>query len=297
MEILKYKYAYLRIVQYSTFNQRKKRRKKKVMMAGGGRWREDKPGIIVSSREINDGETVTVTCTLPIDYRGGDCRLFRRNSRIPFRLMTATDYFCDFHLTSQELLRRKPVGSKIFLKCDYHLQQYTSVSSDISAVTVWGSSPSPSLSVSRRFLSPDDSVEVTCSPPLRSVSSCHFYRDEIHVAEGSCRRNLTGKLLSIWEESTILLPVNMTCTYDPHKHRYIRSEPSNHNLLFVVDASRVTSPVDCRVSVEDDQLAAFRGGSWTFAGADGPAVTVHVTNSGPIPNETCSDVQSQTRPV
>ncbi|XP_070816875.1 uncharacterized protein [Chaetodon trifascialis] len=257
----------------------------------------DKPSIIVSRREINDGETVTLTCTVPIDYRGGDCRLFRERSRIPFRLMTATDYLCDFQLTSQELLGRRPVGSKIFFKCDYHLQQYTSVSSDVSAVTVRGSSPSPGLSVSRRFLSPDDSVEVTCSPPLRSVSTCHFYRDEIHVAEGPCRRNLTGKQLSIWEESTVLLPVNMTCRYDPHKHLHIRSEPSNHNLLFVVDASRVSSPVDCKVSVDDDQLAVFGDGSWTFAGEDGPTVTLRLTNSGPTSDETCGEVQSETRPA
>lgn len=104
----------------------------------------------------------------------------------------------------------------------------------LSVVSPSGSSPSPGLSVSRRFVSPDDSVEVTCSPPLNFVHSCHFYRDEIHIADGSCRRNLTGKQLSIWEKSTILLPVNMTCTYHPYEHRYVRSEPSNHNLLFVV---------------------------------------------------------------
>ncbi|XP_041792086.1 uncharacterized protein LOC121605999 [Chelmon rostratus] len=260
------------------------------MAAARSLW-TDKPWIIVSSAEIEDGETVEVTCTLPIDYRGGDCRLFRDNSPVPFRLKTATGYLCVFYLTSQELLGRQPVGSQIFLKCDYHIQQYTSVSSDVKGVTVWGSSPSPGLSVSRRFVSPDDSVEVTCSPPLNFVHSCHFYRDEIHIADGSCRRNLTGKQLSIWEKSTILLPVNMTCTYHPYEHRYVRSEPSNHNLLFVVDASRASSSVDCKVSVEDDQLAAFGRSSWTNVGADGPTVTVQVTNSVLMPNETCSNIQ------
>ena len=96
------------------------------------------PSIIMSSSEIEDGQTVEVTCTLPIDYRGGDCRLYRRKSRTPFKLQRATDYFCVFHLTSQELLGKKPVGSKIYLRCDYQLQQYTSVPSDMRSVTVWG---------------------------------------------------------------------------------------------------------------------------------------------------------------
>ena len=97
-----------------------------------------------------------------------------------------------------------------------------------------GSSPSPRLSVSNRLLSPDDSVEVTCFPPLHYVSSCQFYRDRVIITTGSCSMNLTGKQLAIWEKSTTLLPVNMTCTYDPHDHLDIRSEPSNHHMLFVV---------------------------------------------------------------
>lgn len=256
----------------------------------------DKPWIIVSSDEIREGETVQVTCTLPIDYRGGDCRLFRGNSPLPFRLKRATDFLCVFQLTSQQLLGEKPVGSRIHLKCDYHLQQYTSGWSDVQGVTVWGSSPSPALSVSRRFVSPADVVEVTCSPPNRFVSSCTFYRDEIIVATGSCHRNLTGKQLAIWEKSTTLLPVNMTCRYYPDRHLNIRSEPSNHNLLFVVDASQVSSSVDCKVLVEGDQLA-FRGGDRTFVGADGQTVNVQVTNSSLTANETCSNIQSHTRLV
>nr|XP_046248782.1 uncharacterized protein LOC124061194 isoform X2 [Scatophagus argus] len=246
------------------------------------------PKLIVSSHEIEDGETVKLTCILPIDYRGGDCRLFRQNSQSPFKLKTATEYSCDFYLTSQQLLGPQPVGSRVYLQCDYHLQQYTSVLSDSHGVTVWGSCPSPALSVGRRFVSPDDSVEVTCSPPLRSVHRCLFYRDEVIVARGSCSRNITGKELAIWEKSTMLLPVNLTCRYMPYEHLYILSKPSNHNLLFVVDATQASSPVECRVSVEDEQLVAFGGGSWTFAGADGPTVTIQVTNGSLTFNETCS---------
>ncbi|XP_051231621.1 uncharacterized protein LOC127349766 isoform X2 [Dicentrarchus labrax] len=244
---------------------------------------------------MEDGQVLEVTCIVPVDYTGGACRLFREDSQTPFRLQTATSYLCLFRLTSRELLGRHLVGSRVFLRCDYRLQQYTSESSDTKGVTVWGSSPSPRLSVSRRFVSPDDSVEVTCSPPLRPVFSCHFYRGEVPVAEGSCSRNLTGKQLAIWEKSTLLLPVNMTCRYDPYRGRDIRSEPSNHNLLFVVDVSQVSTSVDCRVSVEDDQLTAFIGSSWTSVGADGQTVTVQVTNSSLTSNETCNNLQSQTR--
>ncbi|XP_071328941.1 uncharacterized protein [Trachinotus anak] len=250
-------------------------------------WTE-KPWIIIGNQEIMDGEKVKVSCTLPIDYTGGNCRLFRGDSTVPFRLKTALGYVCAFHLSSQVLLGNQPVGSRILLRCDYTLQDYTSVFSDWGGVTVWGSSPSPGLSISRHFISPDDSVEVTCSPPLRSVSSCHFYRDSVYVTEGSCSRNMTGRQLSVWEKPSLLLRVNLTCTYDPDERLYIRSEPSNHSLLFVVDGSRVASSVDCKVSVNDDQLETLRNSSWTFVGADGVTVAVQVTNSSLTLDQTCS---------
>ncbi|XP_073332102.1 uncharacterized protein [Pagrus major] len=248
----------------------------------------DSPRLIVTD-EIEDGQTVEVTCTLPIDYTGGDCRLYREDSSSPLRVMTTRTFLCVFHLTSTELLGRRPVGSRIYLKCDYHLQQYTSAFSDIKGVTVRGSSPSPRLSVSRRLLSPGDGVEVTCSPPLRYVSSCRFYRDSVIVSTGPCSRNLTGQQLAIWKKSTTLLPVNMTCRYDPHDHLDIRSEPSNHHMLFVVDVTQVSSSVSCSVSVDDDQLTGFTDGSWTFVGADGATVSVQVTNSSLKSDHTCSD--------
>ncbi|KAM3619651.1 uncharacterized protein V6R79_011271 [Siganus canaliculatus] len=251
----------------------------------------DKPEIIFSSDEIKDGETVKIFCLLPIDYTGGECRLYRRGSSSPFRRTTTKDYMCEFHLTSQELLGQRPVGRRVRFKCDYHLQQYTSVFSDSRGVTVWGSSPSPLLSVSRRFVSsPDDSVEVTCSPPLPSVYSCHFYRDEIHVAEGSCSRNLTGRQLAVWEKSTVLLPVNLTCKYYPKKRLEIRSEHSNHNMLLVVDPSQASSSVHCTVSMEDTELDSFKQRSWRSTGADGPTVTVHVTHSSMTTNTTCNPI-------
>ncbi|XP_036971270.1 uncharacterized protein LOC119028920 [Acanthopagrus latus] len=245
------------------------------------------PKLIVTD-EIEDGGTVEVTCILPIDYTGGDCRLYREDSLSPLRVMTARSFLCVFHLTSAELLGRRPVGSRIYLKCDYHLQQYTSAFSDIKGVTVSGSSPSPRLSVSRRLLSPGDSVEVTCSPPLRYVSSCQFYRDSVIITRGSCSRNLTGQQLAIWEKSTTLLPVNMTCRYDPHDHLEIRSEPSNHHMLFVVDVTQVSSSVNCSVSVDDDQLTGFADSNRMFVGADGVLVSLQVTNSSLKSDHTCS---------
>ncbi|XP_040895548.1 uncharacterized protein LOC121182940 [Toxotes jaculatrix] len=249
----------------------------------------NKPSIIVSSHEIVDGETLTVSCTVPIDYTGGDCRLFREHSTIPIKLKTTSNYICHFHLSSQVLLGKQRVGSRISIWCDYTIQEYTSVPSDRTGIVVWGSSPSPGLSVSHHFISPDDSVEITCSPPLRFVSSCHFYRDEVAIARGSCRRNMTGRELSVWEKPSLLLPVNLTCRYRPDQHRYIRSEPSNHSLVVVVDVSRTTSSVDCSVSVTDEHLETFSNSSWTFGGGDGPKVTVQLTNGSLVLNQTCND--------
>ncbi|KAM7012271.1 uncharacterized protein LKV04_022791 [Tautogolabrus adspersus] len=254
-------------------------------------WSE-KPAIIIGDDEIEDGGSVKITCTLPIDYSGGECRLYKGNGRSPFRVTKESGFLCVFLLSSDEVLwRRHPVGSRVYFSCDYHLQQYTSEKSDIHGVTVWGSSPSPRLSVSHRFLSPEESVAVTCSPPGLPASSCYFYRDQIIVAQGSCSRNLTGKQLVVWEKPALLLPVNMTCRYYPHHDLQIRSEPSNHNQLFVLDVSRVSVSVNCSVSVEDDQLEAFRD-SWTSVGADGHTLTVQVTKGNMTTDETCDHIQT-----
>ncbi|XP_023148766.2 uncharacterized protein LOC111583769 [Amphiprion ocellaris] len=252
----------------------------------------DKPWIIVGEHEIKEGETLKVSCTLPIDYTGGNCRLFRGNSAIPFRLKTALDFVCVFHLSSKVLLGNHPVGSKISLRCDYQIQEFTSRSSDNAAVIVWGSCPSPSLSVSHHFVSPDDSIEVTCLPPLGYAPSCSFYRGQYTIAEGSCSRNMTGQELAIWEEPTFLLPVNLTCTYEPNLDHYIRSDNSNQHLLLVVDVNRVTTSVNCKVSVSDDQLEVFKDSSWTSAGANGSSVTIQVTNSSLMLSDTCDYLKS-----
>ncbi|XP_072244979.1 uncharacterized protein [Leuresthes tenuis] len=241
----------------------------------------------MSTNDITEGESLDVSCTLPIDYRGGDCRLFRKHSDVPFKVMTATEYVCVFHLSSKVLLGQHPVGSMISIRCDYRLQEYTSVSSDSKNVIVWGTRPSPSLSISRRFVSHPESIEVICSPPA-AFSKCIFYKGQYEFTQGSCSRNITGKELAIWEKPSLLLPLNITCTYDPDIHRYIRSEHSNHLTVFVVDASRVASLVDCKVSVSDDQLEALRGSSWATVGANGGNVTIQVTNSSLSLGQTCN---------
>ncbi|XP_072244980.1 uncharacterized protein [Leuresthes tenuis] len=141
----------------------------------------DKPSLLMSTNDITEGESLDVSCTLPIDYRGGDCRLFRKHSDVPFKVMTATEYVCVFHLSSKVLLGQHPVGSMISIRCDYRLQEYTSVSSDSKNVIVWGTRPSPSLSISRRFVSHPESIEVICSPPA-AFSKCIFYKDASRVA-------------------------------------------------------------------------------------------------------------------
>ncbi|XP_054644494.1 uncharacterized protein LOC129188280 isoform X2 [Dunckerocampus dactyliophorus] len=185
------------------------------------------------------------------------------------------------------LLGPQPVGSVVSLRCDYQLQQYTSVSSDGASVVVWGTSPSPKLSVSNQVISAEDTVEVICSPPRPSVYKCHFYRDQDRIAEGPCRRNLTGSQLAVWAKPAVLLPVNLTCRYRPDKDLNFRSDASNNNMLFVVDAARASSSLDCKVPVNSGQLAAFRGLSWTYASGSGTKVRVHGTDSGIQLNATC----------
>ncbi|XP_057696145.1 uncharacterized protein LOC130918460 isoform X2 [Corythoichthys intestinalis] len=194
----------------------------------------DKPALLVSTNDIEDGDTLELACTLPIDYRGGECRLYRGDSRVPFRVLTASDYVCVFRLTSSVLLGPAPVGSQLSLRCDYRLQEYTSVSSDGVAVVVWGSGPAPRLSAGPGLLSPEDVAEVRCRPPVRPVYECEFYRDEWRIAEGACRRNLTGAQLAVWEKPATWLPVNLTCRYRARRDLQFRSRASDAVLLFVV---------------------------------------------------------------
>ncbi|XP_057696147.1 uncharacterized protein LOC130918460 isoform X4 [Corythoichthys intestinalis] len=200
----------------------------------------DKPALLVSTNDIEDGDTLELACTLPIDYRGGECRLYRGDSRVPFRVLTASDYVCVFRLTSSVLLGPAPVGSQLSLRCDYRLQEYTSVSSDGVAVVVWGSGPAPRLSAGPGLLSPEDVAEVRCRPPVRPVYECEFYRDEWRIAEGACRRNLTGAQLAVWEKPATWLPVNLTCRYRARRDLQFRSRASDAVLLFVVDQFLMT---------------------------------------------------------
>ncbi|XP_059196715.1 uncharacterized protein LOC131977436 [Centropristis striata] len=230
------------------------------------------------------GDSVKVTCTLPIDYKGGECRLYKDDAYKPFKVMIATDWICVFQVTSDELMGRHRRPGRFYLKCDYQLQQYTSVSSDSRGITVHRPVPPPELSVSHRFVSPEDSVEVHC---VADSYECSYFRNQAWIARWPCRKNLTGKQLAKWAEPTLLLPVNLTCTYGV-------SPPSNHMLLFVVDTSQASSSVDCKVSVDDDQMPVFRNDSWTSVDEDGLTVKVQATNSTLRTNETCSHIQTQT---
>ncbi|CAN9500714.1 unnamed protein product [Ophioblennius macclurei] len=259
-------------------------------------WSE-KPKVIAAD-EMNDGETVEISCTLPIDYRGGECRLYRGNSHFPFKVMIATDYICSFIMTSKELLGKHPVGSLIRLSCDYRLQEYTSIKSDRKPFVVWGSRPSPTLSVNQHFVSPDDSVEVTCTPPANQFAhKCTFRNGEIYIKEGSCRRNLTGRQLGIWEKPALLLPINLGCHYSPYEDLYIQSKYSNRQMVLVIDVQRVTSSVDCKVSVSNEQLETFNNTNWTTVGENWKTVTITVTTSNLTLSETCDYVESQHKPV
>ncbi|XP_029905123.1 uncharacterized protein LOC115357665 isoform X2 [Myripristis murdjan] len=75
------------------------------------RWSE-KPWISVSSPVVVAGEWLTVLCGVPIDYTGGECRLYRGDARTPLSVMTTHDYVCRFVLPVRRLMRRLPVGGR-----------------------------------------------------------------------------------------------------------------------------------------------------------------------------------------
>lgn len=98
------------------------------------------PSILVPEDEVEVNQQVQVTCLVPIDYGGGRCRLFREGSSRPFKTAPADYFQCRFVLPARELLASRPVGSIIYFRCDYQLQQYTSALSNIAGVTVRGQS-------------------------------------------------------------------------------------------------------------------------------------------------------------
>lgn len=85
-----------------------------------------------------------------------------------------------------------------------------------------------------RLLTHGDTLEVRCLPPGGSADRCHFYRGEVRIQSGSCTQNLPGHQLSLWLQNTVLLPVNMTCRYDPVPNLDLRSHPSNHVLVYLI---------------------------------------------------------------
>lgn len=90
-------------------------------------------------------QQVQVTCLVPIDYGGGRCRLFRDGSSRAFRTAQADYFLCRFVLPARELLASRPVGSIVYFRCDYQLQQYTSALSNVAGVTIRGESWSGTL--------------------------------------------------------------------------------------------------------------------------------------------------------
>lgn len=96
------------------------------------------PKILVPEDEVEVDQQVRVTCLIPIDYGGGQCRLFRDGSLRAFRTARANYFQCRFMLPARELLASRPVGSIVYFRCDYQLQQYTSALSDLAGVTVRG---------------------------------------------------------------------------------------------------------------------------------------------------------------
>lgn len=57
------------------------------------------------------------------------------------------------------------------------------------------------------------------------------------------------------------------------------------------DVSQAVQSVDCKVSVDDDQLAAIKDDGWTSGGDEGLTVKVQVTNSQLMINETCNYIR------
>ncbi|XP_029905121.1 uncharacterized protein LOC115357665 isoform X1 [Myripristis murdjan] len=202
------------------------------------RWSE-KPWISVSSPVVVAGEWLTVLCGVPIDYTGGECRLYRGDARTPLSVMTTHDYVCRFVLPVRRLMRRLPVGGRTSVRCDYHLQSYTSESSDNTALFLWESVSAPVLSVSSQVVSVEGSVEVRCSSSSSpSPSVCHFSSDRASLGWASCSANLTARRLAAGQQAAPLLPVRLSCSYEQEElHR--RSEPSEPLLLLLLDVSQL----------------------------------------------------------
>lgn len=97
-----------------------------------------------------------------------------------------------------------------------------------------GSSPRPYLAAWPRLLTPGDTLGIRCVPPVGPAHKCHFYRGEDRIQSGDCTMDLPGRKLSLWLQDSVLLPVNMTCRYDPVPDLDLRSHPSNHFLVYLV---------------------------------------------------------------
>lgn len=99
-----------------------------------------------------------------------------------------------------------------------------------------GTRPSPSLSISRRFVSPPEGIpEATCTPLVSPVSfSQGSTGSGRHPAAVTTFGELTG-----FQKPTLLFPLNLTCTCHPDESLSIRSEYNNHQLVFAVGISTV----------------------------------------------------------
>ncbi|KAM4629866.1 uncharacterized protein ACJ7VT_002074 [Polymixia lowei] len=250
----------------------------------------NKPWINVNTSDIVEGEWVRVQCGVPIDYTGGDCRLYRGSMKTPLKIRKADlSYVCRFLLSSQELLGRRAVGTRTTVRCDYKFQGYTSESSDNAVVVVWGSSEAPRLALSLHVVSLNETVEVSCSPP-RPISRCALYRDGSHIRDMPCRHNLTGAQLSVWLSAALVQPVSLSCRYQTHN--YIRSEPSNEAVLFIIDLTRAdvsSSAVECQVPVTEQMLVMLENTTVSSGVSNGRTVNIQATNSSILLHPTCTN--------
>ncbi|KAI1891922.1 hypothetical protein AGOR_G00148700 [Albula goreensis] len=200
----------------------------------------DKPWINVNSSDIEVGEQVKVLCGVPIDYTGGTCRLFLDKRKTPIKTLQTHSYVCEFLLSSAELLKGRPVGTRTSLRCDYTLQNYVSISSDNKAVVVWGTAEKPMFGMSPQVVMMDGSVNLNCTPTQYHSTKCRFYRDSLRQYESiPCIHQVKVKKLMMWRKTSLFNEINFSCDYDRDGWEYFRSEESDPIPTLVVDPSRL----------------------------------------------------------
>ncbi|XP_036378247.1 uncharacterized protein LOC118773421 [Megalops cyprinoides] len=259
----------------------------------------NKPWINVNSSEISEGEWVRVLCGVPIDYTGGFCRLYNDQRTTPLMSLQTHTYTCQFLVSSRHLLGRRSAGARTSVRCDYTLQDYESVSSDDEVVVVWGIVEKPVLTVSPLVVMMNDSVQLNCSVPGQQAASCSVYRDGFAINGLPCNHAIMmGKQLMIWQSTSLLNEIDVTCEYNVEGLDYVRSKTSNPATIVIVDPGRIELSTNhthgtfvCDVPSRIHDFVRLQTGNESIKLEQGGILRLQAINTNTEPfNHTCRHV-------